>query len=85
MTEDEMLEINLEVKMGTHRKGDPYPILNFRKFQYNGDLSQAPDPTRLIVSQEQVISTIEKLHKQKPESETIAFFYLAEADDVHSL
>lgn len=85
MTENEMLEINLEVKMGTHKKGDPYPVLNFGKFQYRGDLESAPDPAVLIVSQDFVQLGIEKLHEKYPHQDKIAYFYLAEADVVVSL
>jgi hypothetical protein len=85
MTENEMLEINLEVKMGIHKKGDPYPVLNFGKFQYKGDLESAPDPAVLIVSQDWVHLGIEKLHEKNPHKDQVAYFYLAEADTVISL
>lgn len=84
MTESEMLDINLEVKMGTHRKGDPYPVLNFGKFQYQGDWYKHSSQ-RMIVCQAQVPETIDELHRSKPQGETVTFFYLAEADTVESL
>lgn len=85
MTEAEMLEINLEVKMATHRKGEPYPTLNFGKFQYRGDLSRAPDPMKLLVSQEQVPQVVDALHQMNKHKNEVAFFYLAEAETVDSL
>jgi hypothetical protein len=85
MTENEMLEINLEVKMGTHKKGDPYPVLNFGKFQYRGSLEKASDPEKLIVSQEQVPIAIERLHQRYKHKDNITFFYLAEAETVDRL
>ena len=85
MTELEMLEINLEVKMGTHKLGDPYPSLDFGKFQYRGPLESAPDPETLIVSQEQVQTAIDRLHQKNKNKDSIAFFYLAEAETVDSL
>ena len=72
------LDLDLEVKSGTHIKGEKYPTHDFSALEclFKDD---SPEKLKLIlaVNNEMVKTQIDEAHAKNPDKDTVKYFYLA--------
>lgn len=74
MTTENIPEVNIEVKSGTHRRGDIYPTIDFSLIQKYGVTNQAGV---ICVTQEQVNKQIDEMLVKFSDQAEVKYFYYA--------
>ena len=73
-----ILELDLEVKSGTHMKGEEYPTHDFSALEclFKGD---SPEKLKLIlaVNNDMVKTQIDENRVKNPDNDVVKYFYLA--------